>query len=303
MKELKKQLNGFRLKEIQKILNKTKMENQTSNFKIGIIGVGMVGGALKRYFEKRGFKLFLFDKGKSLGSVDEVNKADVIFICVPTPFNKKTGFDLSFVREAVSCIKGEKIIVIKSTVLPGTTEMLQKENPQHTFLFNPEFLSEATADYDMENPDRQLVGYTFKKESKEIANEILKILPRAPFEKIIRATEAEMVKYFNNTFNAIKVIFANQFYDLCQKLGIDYDIVKECAAKSKFIITDSHLQIFHKGYRGYGGKCLPKDIKALIQFADSLGVDLKLHKAAEEINNQLMRDQNIKDPENLSKRQ
>ena len=99
--------------------------------------------------------------------------------------------------------------------------------------------------------------------------------------------EAEMVKYFGNTWFATKVIFANQIYDLCQKLGIDYERIMEASAADKRI-GRTHLDVFHKGYRGYGGKCLPKDIKALIQFADGKGVDLKLHKTVEEINNKLV---------------
>ena len=115
------------------------------------------------------------------------------------------------------------------------------------------------------------------------------------------ATEAEMVKYFGNTWFAIKVVFANQMYDLCKKIGADYDTIMESASADKRI-GRSHLEVIHKGYRGYGGKCLPKDIKALIQFADANGVDLVLHKTAEEINSRLMKDQNIEDPERFSKR-
>ena len=268
--------------------------------KIGIVGVGMVGGTIKRYFEKKKLPVFLYDTGRNLGSLKEVNQADIIFICVPTPFNKKRGFDLSYVEAACSKIKGRKIVIIKSTVLPGVTEKLQVKYPQHKFLSNPEFLSENTADYDFQNPDRQLIGYT--KKSKNVAKKILKLLPRAPFERVLPAIEAEMVKYFNNTFNATKVIFANQMFDLCQVLGINYDRMMECAAASKFIKTQDHLHIFHKGYRGYGGRCLPKDIKALIQFADKMGVDLKLHKTVERIDSELMHMQGIKDPEKLSKR-
>ncbi|MBA7711914.1 hypothetical protein ES703_120881 [subsurface metagenome] len=110
------------------------------------------------------------------------------------------------------------------------------------------------------------------------------------------ATEAELVKYFGNTWFSVKVSFANQMYDLCQKLDIDYDRMVEAAAADKRI-GRTHLNIFHKDYRGYGGKCLPKDIKALIQLADTKGVDLKLHKIAEEINNELMKQQGIEDPE------
>ena len=257
---------------------------------IGIIGVGMVGGALLSYFKKKRINPFLYDKGKKLGSLQEVNKADVVFICVPTPFTKKKGFDLSYVNDAISHIDGKKIIVIKSTVWPGTTEMFQEKHPQHQFLFNPEFLSEATADKDMQNPDIQIIGYT--KNSYEIAENILQMLPLAPYEQIVPAKEAEMLKYFCNTLFSTEVIFANQMYDLCQKIGVNYNSIVEASSASK-MINGSHLRVWHKGYRGYGGKCLPKDTKALIQFANLNDIDLKLLKTVEEINNQLMKEQGI----------
>ena len=274
-------------------------EKSLKNLKLGIVGVGMVGGALNCYFEKKEIKPFLYDKGKNLGSVKEVNQADIIFVCVPTPFDKEKGFDSSFVEDVCRNISGEKIVIIKSTVLPGTTEKLQKKYAQHKFLFNPEFLTEFTADQDMQYPDRQIIGYT--KESYNIAKDIMQILPLAPFERIMPATEAEVVKYFGNTWFSTKVIFANQMNNLCQKLGIDYGQVMEAAAADKRI-GRSHLEVIHKGYRGYGGKCLPKDIRALIQFANENGVDLKLHKIVEKINNELMERQGIEDPEKFSKR-
>ena len=267
--------------------------------KIGIIGIGMVGNAVKNYFEKKEVSLFLYDK-KGIGSLEEVNKADIVFVCVPTPFVSGKGFDLSFVKDVCNSLKGEKIVVLKSTVIPGTTEKLQKEFPSFKFLFNPEFLSEKTAFKDMENPDRQIVGYTSF--SKDVAEKVLNLLPSSPFERIIPSSEAEMVKYFNNTFNALKVTFANQMYDLCEKTGIDYNSVMEIAAKSKFIKTEDHLNIFHNDYRGFGGKCLLKDNRALIEFAEKNGMDLKLHKMAEKINEELMDLQKIDDPENFSQR-
>jgi len=262
----------------------------------GVVGVGMVGGAMQRYLEKKqGLELFLYDKGKSLGSPDEINKAEIVFICVPTPYLKDgKGFDLSYVEESLAMLSGEKVVVIKSTVLPGTTEMLQQKYPQLNILMNPEFLTEETADQDMDYPDRQIVGYTAQ--SQTVAGDVMQLLPLAPFERILPATEAETVKYFGNTWFSVKVSFANQMYDLCQKLGVDYDRMVEVAAADKRI-GRTHLNVFHKGARGYGGKCLPKDIKALIQLANSKGVDLKLHKAAEDINNELMRMQGIDDPE------
>lgn len=270
--------------------------------KAGIVGVGMVGGALRSYFEKKeGLELFLYDKGKSLGSPEEVNKAKLIFICVPTPYLKDgKGFDLSYVEDALNMLEGEKTVVIKSTVLPGTTEALQKKYPQHKILMNPEFLTEVTADQDMNYPDRQIVGYTEK--SHTVAGDVIQLLPLAPFERILPATEAELVKYFGNAWFSVKVSFANQMFDLCQALGVDYDRMVEAAAADKRI-GRTHLNIFHKGYRGYGGKCLPKDIKALIQFADSKRVDLKLHKIVDAINEELMRQQGIEDPEKFSKRE
>jgi len=264
--------------------------------KIGVVGCGMVGGAMQHYFEKKeGIELFLYDKGKNIGSPEEVNKAEIVFICVPTPYLKDgKGFDLSYVESAFDMLQGEKVVVIKSTVMPGATEMLQQKYPQHKILMNPEFLTEETADQDMSYPDRQIIGYTEK--SQDVAGDIMQLLPLAPFERVLPSTEAEMVKYFGNTWFSVKVSFANQMYDLCQVMGIDYDRMVEAAAADKRI-GRTHLNIFHKGYRGYGGKCLPKDTKALIQLANSKGIDLKIHKVAEEINEELMKQQGIEDPE------
>ena len=96
-----------------------------------------------------------------------------------------------------------------------------------------------------------------------------------------------MAKYFSNTFLALKVIFANQIYDVCQKMGIDYDAVKEVASVSPRFAF-SHFDVNFDGYRGYSGACLPKDTKALIRFGDEIGVDLSLLKEADMINKKLL---------------
>ncbi len=267
--------------------------------KIGIAGVGMVGGALDYYLKKRGgVDIFLYDKGKDIGSVEELNKADIVFVCVPTPYNQESGgFDLSYVEETCSNLKEDKVVVIKSTVLPGTTEYLQKKFPNHSFLFNPEFLIEVYAKETMEEPDRQIIGTTEK--SVAWGEVILNLLPEAPYKKIMPATEAEMVKYFGNNFLSVKVIFGNQMYEICEKMGIDYNLVKEAASNDPRI-GPSHLDIFHGGYRGYGGKCLPKDTRALIQLSERVGVSAEFLKKVEEINNRLMREQGVDDPEKYS---
>jgi UDPglucose 6-dehydrogenase len=257
---------------------------------IGIMGTGMVGGAIQGFFQTQGNEIIAYDPPKGLNDVVALGRADFIFICVPTPYDEAAGgFDLSYVDAAFKIIPDGKTVIIKSTVLPGTTEKYQTQFPRLKILFNPEFLTESSADQDMRFPDRQIIGFT--KESFIVAGDVMQILPLAPFERIIPATEAEMVKYFGNTWFSTKVVFANQMYDVCTKLGISYDTVKESAAADKRI-GRSHLEIFHKGFRGYGGKCLPKDTRALIQLGDRLGLSLDLLKTAEIINNKLVKDSN-----------
>ena len=248
--------------------------------KAAIMGLGMVGGALQQVLKDP----ILYDPPKKIGNKEELNNADVVFLCVPTPF-VKGKFDLSFVIQALNDLEGSKIVVLKSTVLPGTTDHLQKEYPQHKFLFNPEFLTAVSADQDMKYPDRQILGYTER--SFTIVQNIMMVLPLAPYESIIPAKEAEMIKYFNNCWFFTKVIYANQMYDLCDKMGIDYESVKLGASADKRMTGTSHLEIFHKGYRGVRGKCLPKDLDALVGFGDKNGVNMSLLKEVKSINTKL----------------
>jgi len=273
------------------------MQGLDNDVKIGIIGVGKVGGSVQKYFETKDFELFIYDKDKSLGSLEDVNKADVVFVCVPTPYKEGMGCDISIIEDVIGQLTGEKVVVVKSTIPPGTTEYLSGKYPKHRILFNPEFLRESKSNYDMQNPDRQLVGYT--KGDERLAKEVLGLLPRAPFERVLGSGEAEMVKYFGNTYLATRVSFAVSMFEICEKLGISYDTVRSCVQEDPRI-GPSHLDVYHGGYLGYGGKCLPKDIKALIEHADKLGVNLELHKAAESINKRIMDEQGVVDPESLS---
>lgn len=257
----------------------------------------MVGGALARYFSSKGNEdIGLYDPPKGWKDVSVLARADVIFIAVPTPFYLNgSGFDDSFMRAAVEVIPvSGKCVVFKSTITPGTTDLFQERYPRHRFFFNPEFLTEATADHDMLYPKRQIIGYT--QANKVDAQRVMDLLPPAPFQTIIPAKAAEMVKYFGNAFYALKVAYANQMYDLCQAIGVDYDMVKQCANAEPMMVGDranTHLEIFHKGYRGYGGKCLPKDTRSIIQLAKRRGVQLSLLQEAENYNNNLGRSQNL----------
>jgi len=252
---------------------------------IGIIGGGFVGSAIARYYRNKERDVKVYDKYKESDSIDDVIKQDFIFIAVPTPFEK--GFDRTYIDDAMSnAAKAEdgKIVIIKSTVIPGTTEDYQKQYPHLNMFFNPEFLTESTADQDFAFPDRQIVGHTEK--SFQLAGDVLQLLPLTPFNRIVPATAAEMIKYFGNNWFSVKVVFANLMFDVCEKLGVDYEVVKESVAADKRI-GPSHLDVWHKGYRGYGGKCLPKDIRAMIEFAEKQGLDPKILKVAEEVNQEL----------------
>jgi UDPglucose 6-dehydrogenase len=236
--------------------------------KIGLCGLGWVGGTMRAYFAQTEHQMFLYDKFKGIGSVAELNQADVIFVAVPTPF-AEGGYDDSAVRSALGFIADGKVVVLKSTVMPGSTERFQKQYPQKTILFNPEFLTEKNANEDFCHPERQLIGYADWR-GKEVAQLILSVLPYAPYSRIMLATEAEMVKYFSNVFLAARVTFANQMFDICQAAGVNYTRVKDAAAQDSRIGA-SHFDVFDNDYRGYGGHCLPKDTRALIEFAKSPG--------------------------------
>jgi UDPglucose 6-dehydrogenase len=245
------------------------------------MGLGVVGSAAYGHFKRTGRELRLYDPNRDLGSRAEINDADIVFVCVPTPYSPERGFDDTILHQALGILQEPKVVVIKSTVLPGTTEACQARYPQHAFLFNPEFLRQDFAQQDFSRPDRQLVGYTAQ--SRHAAELILELLPDAPFTQTMIARQAELVKYATNAFLALKVTFANEIFDLACALDIEYSVVRDAVAADERI-GPSHLAVLDGGYRGYGGKCLPKDTKALIQLGERLGVPLGLMRTADRIN-------------------
>jgi UDPglucose 6-dehydrogenase len=254
---------------------------------IGVVGVGVVGGALCEYLRSVSRDVRIYDPAQGHDGRGALEVADTVFVCVPTPYTPGTGFDDSFLLAAMASIEGSKTVVIKSTVLPGTTDLIQGRFPQHRMLFNPEFLREATANEDFIAPDRQIVGHTER--SRDEAARVMAMLPPAPFELICTAAEAEMAKYAANAFLAVKVSYANEVFDLCRRLGIDYAPVRDIVG-ADVRIGASHLDVMDSGYRGYGGKCLPKDSKALLDLAKASGVPLEVLRAADHVNALLRRE-------------
>lgn len=247
--------------------------------KVGIIGLGMVGTPLRRFFEevrgyRRGEDIFLYDIDLKKECGDDINRADIIFISVPTPRTQSGAAGLGAVDAACRSIRDPKVVVIKSTVPPGTTEKFQKKYPRHKMLFNPEFLTEANSWQNTIHPDRQLVGWT--EESRDMAKKVLSLLPEAPFSAPsnaldMTATEAEMVKYAANMFLTRKVTFANAIYDIAKSQGADYEKVRQ-GIGADHRIGSSHLDVAHGGYRGYGGYCFVKDTDGFIAHAKETGL-------------------------------
>ena len=259
--------------------------------KIGIIGLGVVGKTLFDWLKKKKLDVKGYDKFKNIGSREELKDREMIFLCLPTPYDKKFGYNLSALIENIEYFKEPKIFVIRSTVLPGTTEKFQKEYKQHYFLFNPEFLREADPWGTFIKTDLQIIGYT--KKSKKFAQEILKLLPKAEvLNTLMPATEAEIIKQAVNAFLAVKVIFANQIYELTKKLKADYNFVRK-GLESERRLGKSHFDVLHSGYRGFGGKCLPKDLNALITHYKNLNLKPELFDLVWKINFNYLKKQKL----------
>ncbi len=251
---------------------------------IGIIGYGMVGGAVGAWFKKAK----VFDRSKFPDGLADVNQCDIVFICVPTPYKKATGYDYHAIELTAKRLIGHKIVVLKSTVLPGKTAELQKKFPQHTWLFNPEFLRDKTAVEDFLKSDRQIVGMA-KKTAKHLAAAklVMKLLPKAPYQAITTSTEAELIKEFANAFLATKVVFANMMFDVAKQVGADYEQVRQGVGNDPRITT-SMMKIFLDGFRGYSGKCFPKDMGAMIVWGKKTKHHLPLLEIADAINWKLL---------------
>ncbi len=238
----------------------------TNKLKIGFIGQGFVGKNLTDNFEERGFTTLRYSLEPAyIENKLNIKNCDIVFIAVPTP-TTTDGFDDSILRSEIKLVGEGKIAVIKSTIIPGTTEALQQENPGIYILHSPEFLVAATAKEDTKNPERNLIGLPVDNEIyRKKAEEVLEILPKAPYNKILLSKETELIKYIGNNFLFTKVIFMNLMYDLSLKIGADWNKVSE-AVGSDTRIGETHLQPIHASGRGAGGHCFIKDFEALLQF-------------------------------------
>ena len=250
--------------------------------KIGIIGLGVIGSACKYGFEKLGHNVIGHDVRLET-KIEDVLDADICYVCVPTPSREDGSCDVSIVEKVVNELNDNNykgIVAIKSTVKPTTTKTLS-EKTNLTLCFVPEFLRERCAISDFtENHDLLAVGT----DSKEVFEKIKKCHGHYPkTHSMMSPTEAELLKYYSNVYNATKIIFANEFYEICQTLGVDYSRVKDTFVK-RGTTKDMYLDV-NENFRGYGGVCLPKDTKALSSFVKELGLNLSLFETLDKENN------------------
>lgn len=231
-------------------------------FKIGFIGQGWIGKNYADDFEKRGFEVVRYALEEPYrNNKEKIKDCDIVFIAVPTPTTTE-GFSDEIVRKAVGLVGEGKIAIIKSTILPGTTKSIQDQFSGIFVLSSPEFLTESTAAYDASNPKRNIVGIPIDNEIyKQKANDVLNILPKAPFNKICDSTDAEIIKYGRNISGYFRVVFANILYDLSQKVGGDWETIKE-AMSADPDTGPTYLNPIHKNGRGAGGHCFIKDFSA-----------------------------------------
>lgn len=243
---------------------------------IGFVGQGFIGKSYADDMERRGFAVVRYALEEPYRANKHlIGNCDMVFIAVPTPTTPQ-GFDYSVVESALKLVGAGKIAVIKSTVLPGTTARLQKKFPKLFVMHSPEFLVLKQATEDAARPLRNIIGVVKQTPAaKTKAKQVMKVLPRAPYELVCPIAEAELIKYGGNFFLYLKVLYANLMYEMAEATGADYEILRAAIAADPRI-GPSHLSVLHdsghKGARkgrGAGGVCFIKDIAALADFYEA----------------------------------
>ena len=249
---------------------------------IGIVGNGFVGNAIYQNFkDKEIAKVYDVRIHRSYNTLEDTVNSDIVFVCLPTPMKDDGTCDLSYVLRFFSDVKvtnDKTLFVIKSTVPIGTTEKICEMRQDLKVVHNPEFLTAVNAVEDFRESDRNIIG-GYQKWCLELKEFYVKHFPYTPIQ-IVKSNESETIKYFCNSFLASKVAFFNNLYEICQKLGMNFDSVKDG------VISDTRIGASHTkvpgpdGLMGFGGYCFPKDINALINTLKENKIDASLFEAA-----------------------
>ena len=272
---------------------------------IGIVGNGFVGSAVRYGFSPNvgvdaEVKVYDKDPNKSTHTLKEVVDSDVIFLSVPTPSNPDGSMNVDIVDSVLGDISKYAdlfevgTILLRSTVTPGTTGKLQKKYPNLRIVFNPEFLTERSANFDFINQSRFILGGS--------SDDVIEVseLFRERFGSSLSIIEtnyetAELIKYMTNTFFATKISFLNDMKLLADKCGVIWEDAVEGFVRDGRV-GHSHLNVpGHDGKFGFGGSCFPKDIQALINFGENRGVDMNVLKGAWKTNLEVRPEEDWKD--------
>tara|TARA_B100000700_G_scaffold331776_1_gene468456 strand:- start:10630 stop:11439 length:810 start_codon:yes stop_codon:yes gene_type:complete len=245
---------------------------------IGVIGgLGIVGSAVASGMKHIGHSVSIYDIADK-SKIEDVINTDICFVCVPSPSEEETGKCDSTIVESIinqlNILEYKGIICIKSTVEPGTTRKLSIKYEMENICFVPEFLRErcATEDF-IKNHDLCVIGASDKHIYEKVASahgNLPRHFSHVSFE------EAEICKYFNNIYNATLITLANSFYEICRSLNANYDNVKSTIVKRDHIL-DFYLDCNEK-LRGFGGMCLPKDLRAISSLCEERDIDVNFFK-------------------------
>jgi UDPglucose 6-dehydrogenase len=240
--------------------------------KIGIIGKGVVGGAVYDGLSTVGHTMSFYDKKHTETKIVDVLDTEIIFVCVPTNSDDVGFCDTSIVEATVAELDSLNylgIIAIKSTVIPGTTQKLIDQYSNRNICFVPEFLREKSAMNDfVEHHDVLIIG-TENKDTYTTVSTLHLHIPKSIVQ--VTPTEAEVAKYFSNVYNSLRITFANGMFEVCEKLGVNYqNVFNACIMRNN--ITPDYLRC--SAYlRGFSGHCLPKDSQAFALLIKQLELD------------------------------
>ena len=243
--------------------------------KIGIIGLGFVGGAINNAMNWQ-VTTVIMDPAKGHNSTyQEIKECSGIFICVPSPQDDDGTCDTSILEGVLDNLKDYTgVIISKCTAPPDVYARLNAEYPN--LIHAPEFLTAANASKDYANGKFAFIGGNVGAYQRE-ADRIIRIGQRE-LTSVYHCTiaEAALAKYAINSFMATKVVFMNELYNVAQAAGIDYDNVAHMI-KADTRIGNSHMQVpGPDGQLGFGGACFPKDTSALLKYSEGIGKQMNV---------------------------
>jgi len=251
---------------------------------IGLIGKGFVGDAVFKNLNNK-HEFYVYDIDESKRNIPDIktltSKAKIIFVALPTPMKKDGSCDLSIIFNTMTELNenyNDNVIILKSTVVPGTCDQILSVYPKLRLVFSPEFLTEANYVEDFKNCNRVILGGDFA-DTVKCAEMFKQVFPNKHYLFTDHKT-AEMVKYFINNFLSVKVTFANEIKQICDASDISYNEVKNLALFDERIGKSHFMVPGPDGEYGYGGTCFPKDINAMINYCKTIGVDPQILEAS-----------------------